>query len=340
MALSEQFEASAGTNAQAAKMAAKPDVPANSSQLPGIEHLNITTLAAKAEENLALAKTIIVLMESSGLDINAIMGGMAVRSAAFETVRLAMRQERQAKERDADAFLLAILAREEIGVFIGDQIFGQMSDSEISAVVGEIETKTGDSFEAYAEKILGDDVPQRQGGETDADYQRRVLQAITEEIIDPATGRVKPEYEDDPVARIIGRDEVYREILAAVEDINTRTRETGVTAETKREVNEQSASANAANVMRAQLEETELVTVANEQDKETRAADTASLDDFSENTGKLDQLGAMDGRLAEASADFSAQFTQALGNVGIGPNTADNELRPNETPFDLSKSII
>lgn len=159
-------------------------------------------------------------------DLQHEIGGQETgRAARFFTAPQGQQDGKSAKGRkqaraDTDAFYMALMQEGAFGGFVVGEVFGGKSDAEIAGIVSEIEDRTGMSFTDYAAKILGPDAVQRLPGESDADYHRRLVMAIAEEIIDPRTGRIKPKYADDPMAAIILRDATYRSILADVARIN------------------------------------------------------------------------------------------------------------------------
>ena len=131
-------------------------------------------------------------------------------------------KEAKAKGANSDLLLIDAYFNGCVGECIAREVFDNMSDEEIDACVIEIEQETGQSFEEYAKTKLGDDMPDRLPNEDDADYQRRVLKAITVEITDPKTGKIKPEYQDDPTARILTRNGKYQDIVRKVEGYNAK----------------------------------------------------------------------------------------------------------------------
>lgn len=131
-------------------------------------------------------------------------------------------QEAREKAASDDALFLLILNGADLAGFIAGELFDDMSDTEISDIVAQVEAKTGKSFEEYARTIIGDEAAARRPGEGIADYNRRILKAVAEEVIDPLTGEIKPEYKDDPVAQIIRNDERYQDIVAKVRDWKSR----------------------------------------------------------------------------------------------------------------------
>lgn len=130
--------------------------------------------------------------------------------------------ERQSKERFSDAMLLALLNSGDLDSVVAENIFGELSDGEISEVVAHIEAETGKSFEDYAQGILGDDMLHRVAGESDADYHRRLLIAAADVVLEDDLS-IRPGYENDPLARIIANDEMYKATLERVAQLNENT---------------------------------------------------------------------------------------------------------------------
>ncbi len=121
---------------------------------------------------------------------------------------------------DMDAFYLALMNDGAFGGFVAEEVLGGKSDAEISDIISEIEANTGQSFTDYASSILDPDAVERRPEESDADYNRRIVIALAEEMIDPVTGKIKSQYADDPMAQIILRDAIYRQIMEDVAHIN------------------------------------------------------------------------------------------------------------------------
>jgi hypothetical protein len=157
------------------------------------------------------------------------MAGVQLRGSQFEKFHAQLRKRMEAdgkKDDRIDAFFLHLIQEGNLAVFAAGTIFGGMSDDDINACVAEIEAATGMPFDDYARDILGKDMPEREPGESDADYHRRVLTALGEEMLeqDPDTGelRVKPQYADDPTAQIIKRNETYKAIQATGKDFQAK----------------------------------------------------------------------------------------------------------------------
>ena len=196
------------------------------------------------EEQHDHGKSIQGLMNGiQGLDLANLLGGRIAVTGVAKTIKESTAAQKRA-DKDAEdwAFYLNLIQDGQVGHYIANEIFDNKTDWEIFQVVAEIEAATGDSFENYAKSILGEDnVPERIDGENDADYQRRVLKAITAEILDPHTGQVKPRYADDPVAKIIRDDKAYQHTVAKTAEIENRLNRGDITLkEAKQEVLEDS----------------------------------------------------------------------------------------------------
>ncbi|MEM7663979.1 MAG: hypothetical protein AAF292_17180 [Pseudomonadota bacterium] len=152
-------------------------------------------------------------------------------SAGRETGRLEVshthatgeRTEQNKRKKSARQFLRdiqRIIEDGELAGYMADKIIGAKSNADIADMVSRIKAKTGLTLQEYAAGIIGADDALRRPGETEAHYNRRIITAVTAEIIDPATGRIKKQYENDVLAQIILADEAYRDILASVDRIN------------------------------------------------------------------------------------------------------------------------
>ena len=153
-------------------------------------------------------------------------------SAGRETGRLDVthttakveRTEQDKRKKSARQFLAdlqRIIEDGKLTAEIINRVVASKSDAQIADMVNEIEAKTGLTLQEYAAGILGADEALRRPGESEADYNRRIISAVAVEIIDPATGRIKKQYQDDPLAQIIMADEAYRDIMEQVEFINS-----------------------------------------------------------------------------------------------------------------------
>jgi len=158
-------------------------------------------------------------------DLQAEMSGIDIgRQARFlkngEFSEQAKADKRKVQERiDADMFYLALINNNQLGGYIANEVFDSKSDWQIFDIVTEIETKTGMRFEYYTAKILGAEAAQRMDGESDADYNRRVLKALADEMLE-ADGSIKAQYADEPLADIIRGDAAYQKIMHDILQIN------------------------------------------------------------------------------------------------------------------------
>ncbi|GAB5512223.1 MAG: hypothetical protein Rhims3KO_36240 [Hyphomicrobiales bacterium] len=164
-------------------------------------------------------------------------------SAAGQSVHGPGKKKGRAAESAYREALMDALRDGTVNAFIASEIFGDMSDSEIRDLVTDIEAKTGQSFEQYAQGKLGKEAAQRRPGESDAEYNRRILDALTILMLDPKTGQIKPEYDGDPLAEFIKGHDDYQHTVEAVADIDAEVAKHGKTAETDQQV-EDTASKN------------------------------------------------------------------------------------------------
>ena len=123
-------------------------------------------------------------------------------------------EERAGKgKKDDTATLLAMLDNSaSIGDIIAAGIVDGMSEAEIDDAITFIEKTTGQEFFEFARERLGENMPERNPGESDNDYERRVFQAITADLFDDS-GKIKPEYEDDPVTLYLLNDQKSSELI-------------------------------------------------------------------------------------------------------------------------------
>lgn len=195
---------------------------------PELERL---TDLAIAREQSAMNTDVLFGLSSGSLESQK-PGSNLDRHNRMERERLL---KQQSKAKGSDIELLALLESGQYGAYIASAVFDSMDDAEVSDLVADIEAKTGKPFEEYAKEILGDAMPKRQPGESEADYQRRVLKDVTEEMLDtsdPTNIRFKPGYEDDPVAGFLKKNEEYQEGTKVVADrVNAEVAATGVVTE-------------------------------------------------------------------------------------------------------------
>ena len=197
-------------------------------------HAAFITATKLFEDNQDHGKSLQALMSDiKGLDLANLLGGRRALTSAAATMQTSTAAEKRAKQDAEDwAFYLNLIQDGQVGHYIAGEIFDKKTDWEIFEIVAEIEAATGNSFENYARSILGEDnVPERFDGENNAEYQRRVLKAIAVEILDPHTGQIKPQYADDPVAKIVAREEPYQRTVAKTAEIEGRYERGEITLE-------------------------------------------------------------------------------------------------------------
>jgi hypothetical protein len=229
--------------------------------------------------------------------------------------------ERQSKERFSDAMLLALLNSGDLDNVVAENIFGGMSDVEISEIVAQIEAESGKNFEDYAQDILGDDMPDRIPGESDADYHRRLLIAAADVVLEDDLS-IRPGYENDPLARIIAKDEMYKATLERVTQLNAST---PADVAPSRESKAEAANIAAEGYMSGDVVSVEV------KNEELAAVGRDGQDD--DRDGKLnaapDSLGGFGAFSALGSADAKSPFNLASAEK-VEPT--DPEMNPELTP--------
>ncbi|MCJ2187889.1 hypothetical protein [Novosphingobium beihaiensis] len=107
--------------------------------------------------------------------------------------------DKKAEQRRSDQMLLVLLddasrLSRELG-------------AKIDRMEAVFEAKHGDAWrEIMANKVLDpDEIPQQREGETITEYRERLEKELIEKMIDPKTGKIKPEYanSDDPEVRAL-----------------------------------------------------------------------------------------------------------------------------------------
>lgn len=103
------------------------------------------------------------------------------------------RKEAQAQRDRTDTQILLEQIR------VAQQIADAAGARAASAEAG-FEAEFGDAWrEEIALRVYGDDdIPQRMDGESMEDYRERLETELIEKMIDPETGKIKPEYKDHP----------------------------------------------------------------------------------------------------------------------------------------------
>lgn len=261
-------------------------------------------------------------LKSGSVDDSVIKTGAAATKDVVGSV--AEKAEKQAKERFSDAMFLALLQNGDLDAIVAENIFGNMSDAEISAVVSDIETQTGKSFEDYAKDILGDDMPERAVGESDDDYQRRVLIAVGDEVLNDDLS-IKAGYENDPLARIMRTNEFYIETKSRIETLKAK-RQAGASIEQAAPIlSELTDTDEEADLTAAEMkDDTEVVLVARSAEEKSFDDDSHEVDREAGSSLFLDGLGMGDA-LETASADLGQQFMDNAAPLPQG-DSLDSEL--------------
>lgn len=276
-------------------------------------HAAFITATKLFEDNQDHGKSLQALMSDvRGLDLANLLGGRIALTGAAKTMQTSTAAEKRAKKDAEDwAFYLDLIQDGQVGHYIAGEIFDNKSDWEIFQIVGEIEAATGDSFANYAKSILGEDnVPESLDGESDADYQRRVLKAIAAEILDPHTGQIKPQYADDPVAKIVAREEPYQRTVAKTVEIEGRYERGEITLEqATNEVREDSQkSFSSGDVYASEAENEEIIKTAKEiQDAFTDKKTTGAVAS-AKNLSFMDDIVPAKTNIAKASEAGKQEF--------------------------------
>lgn len=276
----------------------------------------LTSVDIKRVESAALARQLSIsnnndLMGLLSESIQSVSGKLAQHNFKVER----MRRDQEAKANSGRTIeLLALLESGQYGAYIASAVFDSMSDEEITDFVAEIEAKTGKPFEEYAKEILGDAMPKRNEGESEADYQRRVAKELTEEMLDtsdPNNIRFKPGYEDDPVAGFLKKNEEYNKGAKVVaDDANARFAATGeVTKEDEQDVeNEADRGVGTGWQLEGDLQNDALQSVAAESQEELRNEDSGDSLAVSSSSNFFDSFPAspMETASAKGRMDFAA----------------------------------
>lgn len=292
-------------------------------------HAAFTTATKLFEDNQDHGKSLQALMSDiKGLDLANLLGGRRALTSAAATMQASTAAEKRSKQ-DADdwAFYLNLIQNGQVGHYIADEIFDNKSDWEIFQIVAEIEAATGDSFENYAKSILGEDnVPERFDGESDAEYQRRVLKVITAEILDPNTGQIKPQYADDPVAKIVAREEPYQRTVAKTAEIEGRYERGEITLDqATNEVREDSQkSFSIGDVYGSEAENGEIIKTAKETQNVIRDKKTNSAEIASESNDFFEERFESDNKIAQVSEAAKHKFNTKSQDQ----TSTDNSVKP------------
>lgn len=267
--------------------------------------------------------------EEAGMKSDSIAGVIKTAAAAAKSAQESRhdRAERQSKQRFDDIMLLALYENGDLDSFVAENVFGGMNDTEIMDVVSMIESETGKSFEDYARDILGGQMPDRIPGESDADYNRRVLILVADEVLEDDLS-IKPGYENDPLAKFLQDQEITKEARATVAAHNANAKALGIDAVADVATASANASDVVATVMNADSDVEELAVIGAESQDEHSDIDFDSDQANNAATSFLAAFPGSDGALETASADFASQFRAAA------PDTV--EVAQAETALDLT----
>lgn len=174
---------------------------------------NFQPVGSDADLSNALRRVQILLGQISGS-----VEGLILTSSAASMLRQSNAEkanERRAKRETSDALFVELLRLGELDTYVAETFVAAMNTARLHETIDLIEDETGQAFEDYALAILQADMPDRQPNETEDDYHRRVLTAVTDAILNDDLS-IKPGYEHDPLARIIRADALYQDAQAAV----------------------------------------------------------------------------------------------------------------------------
>ncbi|MEM7290510.1 MAG: hypothetical protein AAF412_09130 [Pseudomonadota bacterium] len=253
------------------------------------------------------------------------VSGRANSDAQIKTARQnAHRQNAAARSSNDAALWVALMEQGDLDSYIAENIVGGMDDEEFSDLLADIEAETGMSFEDYAKDILGE-LPERRAGESDMEYQRRIMDEIIEEILEE-DGSIKPEYADDPVARFIRDHEFRKEVVASVRDKDQRL-ENGESIETVRADAraEIESSVDAADAYATNAQTQELMVDGDNGHDGFRDEDANSSTGITKSGSFLAGFAPTSPTLAAASEDVKNQFVDASGPPS---ETRSNHVNP------------
>lgn len=104
-------------------------------------------------------------------------------------------ERRKAERQRSDQMLLTLLNSAER--------WSRELGERIENMARGFEADMGDAWrEQIANRIMDpDEIPQRRDGESVTAYRERLEEALVDKMIDPRTGKIRPEYRDDPELR-------------------------------------------------------------------------------------------------------------------------------------------
>jgi len=158
-----------------------------------------------------------------GFQSGNIDGVMLTSAAASENARgINTRRAAQQKQQRADAdFIRELYQLGELDTFIAENVVMSMNDIEVVDTITAIEEHTGQGFESYAHDVLGAKMPDRRAGESDDDFNRRVLILLADEMLNDDLS-IKPGFEDSPLVQILKDDAAYWDALDIVQSRDPR----------------------------------------------------------------------------------------------------------------------
>jgi len=119
-------------------------------------------------------------------------------SGAQQVVQESKKTEIQKRRRDQQA-------RDAMDIMNQARRLSEMLSEQIAAMETTFQAEYGDAWrEVIANKVMNPDaIPQRRKGESMADYRERLEVTLIATMIDPMTGKAKPEFanSDDPATR-------------------------------------------------------------------------------------------------------------------------------------------
>lgn len=240
--------------------------------------------------------------------------------------------EKEAKEREEDAFFLALLNSGNLDNYVAENIFGGMSGAEVADIVSMIEAETGLNFEEYAENILGDEMPERAAGESDADYHRRILIAVTDEVLnDDLT--IKAGYENDPLARFVNNHQITEYARERTREADQIALQDGVDAGIAHVADAAEQSYSVARTVSNESQVLEVSDFGGELQDGHQDEDYNDSAEVAATQAYFDNFPGSDGALETASADLESQFANAA---------AENTSTPHPTPstaLDLGSNL-
>lgn len=97
--------------------------------------------------------------------------------------------------------------------------------ADVADIEARYEAQYGDAWvEQIALEVLGpDEIPEREDGEDITSYRERLKDTLLERMIDPGTGKVKPEHADSPHAQWAERRWKHEQVGADAEIMNNES---------------------------------------------------------------------------------------------------------------------